>query len=291
MNKDVLIVILIAIIVTLTYFLFHPSVVTQRKTAKIVPQEQEINISADKLPVNQNEADTVKSPMSPNFRIPDDTGYNNQNYKIDNQNLSTYQAENPQKLPRANKQGTYNYVQQDSRIYQDSETGADKNGIIQIIPHTPVVKREKRTFEDNFSVCSPYKEEMTTEYMGMKMNYKIEIVGWVNDKCVLDFESKMLGTGATFQDIYGEPVEVYGLAPKVRCAFTRSQIADVGDNILEEKTQNRRMLKDPNKIEFPEVKDMSLSDIKLLKILLSDKACKVVNVNDFMQIFDSLFEF
>ena len=77
MNKDVLIVILIAIIVTLTYFLFHPSVVTQRKTAKIVPQEQEINISADKLPVNQNEADTVKSPISPNFRIPDDTGYNN----------------------------------------------------------------------------------------------------------------------------------------------------------------------------------------------------------------------
>ena len=126
------------------------------------------------------------------------------------------------------------------------------------------------------------------------MNYIIEIAGWVNNKCVLNFESKMLDAGTTFEDTYGfdaGTVEVVGFAPKIRCEFTRSQLEDVGDNILEEKTKNRKMLKDPNQIEIPDVKDMSLSDMKLLKILLSDRACKVVNANDFLQIFESLFSF
>ena len=59
--------------------------------------------------------------------------------------------------------------------------------------------------------------------------------------------------------------------------------------MLEERNPDRKMLKDPNSIEFPDIKDMTFSDMKLLKILLSDRACEVVNANDFIEMFQSLF--
>ena len=59
--------------------------------------------------------------------------------------------------------------------------------------------------------------------------------------------------------------------------FTKQQLLYVGDNILEESKSDRNMLKNPDEIEFPDFKDMSFSDVKLLQIILNDKACKVVN--------------
>ncbi len=296
MNKDVLIVILIAIIVTLTYFLFHPVAKTQRKLPQTVPPEQEISYVTEQG--NENTVlsgnETVKSPLEPEFRINVNRRYNttdrnNTEISYNNQNeqqLQTAQRNNPnteKNVYRSSEQRTYSYGE------------PRQQNPIRIVPQTPIVKRERRSFEDNLSVCSPYKETMTTEYMGMKMNYSIEIVGWVKNKCVLNFESKMLDMGTTFEDTYGfEPgtVDVVGFAPKVRCEFTPKQLQSVGDSfLLEENTQNRKMLKDPKQIEIPDVKDMSLSDMKLLKILLSDRACEVVNANDFIQIFESLFSF
>ena len=298
MNKDVLIVILIAVIVTLSYFLLHPIVKTQRKLPESVPLEQAIGYSQENhVEPADGTQNRQTSAIVPEFRMNDETEYKKNTIKNSETGFNATQDryDNSQNLHEQNIYDNSVNATEQKKYASEPKYSQNEEKRINVLPQTPVVTRGRRTLEDNLSVCSPYKETMTTEYMGMKMNYSIEIVGWVKNKCVLNFESKMLDMGTTFEDTYGfEPgtVEVAGFAPKVRCEFTQNQLRSVGDSfLLEEKTTNRKMLKDPNQIEIPEMKDMSVSDLKLLKILLSDRACKVVNANDFLQIFESLFSF
>lgn len=259
MNKDVLVVILIAVIVTFSYFLLHPVVKTQRKIPESVLLEQEMSYESENHVESVNDYPQTIPKYSPVPLMP---------------------------KPKPKMKNHVNFA-------PNTPVKSDKTA--NLLPKIPVVKRERHSLGDNLSVCAPYKETMTTEYMGMKMNYSIEILGWVNSKCILNFESKMLDAGTTFEDNYGfspDSAEVFGFAPKVRCEFSPKQLQLVEDSfLLEERTQNRRMLKAPSQIVIPDIEDMSFSDIKLLKILLSDRACKVVNANDFVQIFESLFSF
>lgn len=293
MKQNIVIGILIAVIVVLLYIIFHTSPITQRKTehtSQIVPQTT-LELPESVIETSPSTQSNT-SPLVPEFRIND--RHNLNTYKQQSESLSDkyFEKSDPQNYNRSYRaEPEQNYAKplKESNIVfkRDRDTSAS------VLPPVPVVKRQK-SFENNLSMCVPYKETMMTEYMGMKMKYSIEIAGWVNNKCVLNFDASMLDAGMTFEDTYGfEPdsVEVFGFAPKVRCEFTKKQLLYVGDNILQEKNKDRKMLKDPNKIEFPEMKDMSISDIKLLQIILNDRACKVVNANDFIQIFQSLFEF
>lgn len=294
MKQNIVICILIAVIVVLLYIIFHPSPVTQRKTehtSQIATQAvSEKNESAiETFPTNQANS----SPLVPEFRINGEHNSNNFDRRVQSESDRYFAKREPQ---------NYSYSYQSASEQNSAQPfkepnivpNSDEDTSASMLPQVPVVKRPK-SLGDNLSICEPYKETMISELNGVKIKYDIEIVGWVRDKCVLNFETNMLDSGDSFENRYGfEPgtVEVVGFAPKVRCEFSRKQLMSVGDSfLLEEKKQNRKMLKDPNQIEFPEVKDMSFSDIKLLKILIGDRACKVVNANDFIEVFQSMFEF
>ena len=293
MKQNIIICILIAVIVVLLYIIFHPSPVTQRKTEQASQLAPQTTLEQPESFIeNSPQTRSNSSPLVPEFRINDghnSNKYNQQSELSSDKYFTKSEPQNYNRSYRAEPEQNYSQIPKEPNILSDRDRDAGAS----VLPHVPVVKRQKN-FENNLSMCEPYKETMTTEYMGMKMRYNIEIAGWINNKCVLNFDASMLDAGTTFEDTYGfEPgsVEVFGFAPKVRCEFTKKQLLYVGDNILQEKSKDRKMLKDPNKIEFPEMKDMSISDIKLLQIILNDRACKVVNANDFIQIFQSLFEF
>ena len=291
MKKNIFIAILILIIFILLYKILHPSVVTQRKipSANISSELKNDNADTQKT---QDENLSTESPLKPEFRINNDSSYqsggnvkfSDVKYKHDNKN-------------NQNSEISYNSVNANSGGYtnvyvKDYSAQNDFNN-----KHQNRVKSEQsqaKTMQKSLSMCSPYKETLTTEYMGMSMTYTIDILGWVNNKCVLNFESHINGTGNSFSDMYDVPADsaqVFGFAPKVRCEFTKKQLLYVGDNILEENNRNRNMLKNPDQIEFPDLSEMSFSDLKLLQIILNDRACKVINADDFIQIFEGLFQF
>ena len=293
MKQNIIICILIAVIVVLLYIIFHPSPVTQRKTEQASQLAPQTTLEQSESDIeNSPQTRSNSSPLVPEFRINDEHNSNKYNQQTESSSDKYFTKSEPQNYNRSYRaEPEQNYAQNPKEPNMLSDR--DRDAGVSVLPPVPVVKRQK-SFESNLSMCEPYKETMTTEYMGMKMRYNIEIAGWINNKCVLNFDASMLDAGTTFEDTYGfEPgsVEVFGFAPKVRCEFTKKQLLYVGDNILQEKSKDRKMLKDPNQIEFPEMKDMSISDIKLLQIILNDRACKVVNANDFIQIFQSLFEF
>ena len=290
MKKNIFIAILILVIFILIYKILHPSVVTQRKiSAGKVSSELNMN-NENTYKAQQNQYNT-ESPLKPEFRINDDTSYQRNREISDSGYYQEQKAEsNPEishKIIDMNpNEDKDNYSNEPPREKEFNNAG---NSYESQLP-----KPQKKTMQNSLSMCSPYKETLTTEYMGMNMTYTIDILGWVNNKCVLNFESHINGAGNSFSDMYGvsaDSAQIFGFAPKVRCEFTKQQLIYVGDNILEENNRNHNMLKNPDQVEFPNLNEMSFSDLKLLQILLNDKACKVINSDDFMQMFEGLFQF
>ena len=287
MKKNIFIAILILIIFILLYKIFHPAVVTQRKIP-LNSVSSELNTDTNNT-LNYGENNhTVESPLKPEFRINNDYPHR----RVSDNELPDvkYQQENNN---YQDSDAFYKSVSPNSGVYSDNyvnQNGFNKNND----NRAKSEQLKSNNMQKSLSMCSPYKETLTTEYMGMSMTYTIDILGWVNNKCVLNFESHINGTGNSFSDMYDVPADsaqVFGFAPKVRCEFTKQQLLYVGDNILEENNRNRNMLKNPDQIEFPDLSEMSFSDLKLLQIILNDRACKVINADDFIQIFEGLFQF
>ena len=62
-----------------------------------------------------------------------------------------------------------------------------------VVTQRPVNNEVHQKFVQNMKTCQPYTESMSTDYMGMNIYYKIQIKGWVNNKCRLDFDADIKG--------------------------------------------------------------------------------------------------
>lgn len=144
----------------------------------------------------------------------------------------------------------------------------------------------------SIKTCKPYTENMKSDYLGMNFIYEVKIEGWVNNKCRLNFTAKTNGTSSSFKNLYGvdaSDATILSFAPKIRCDFTREQLAYVGDSLLQEEERNRgarnNMLKDPNNITFD---GFSSSDMRLLDVVLNQQACRILNTGDLNNMMQNL---
>ncbi len=151
-------------------------------------------------------------------------------------------------------------------------------------------------FADNVMMCKPYSEVLNTAVSGIDFQFKVSIVGWVNNKCRLNFIAKSTGISEMFNSIYGfdaSDAKITTFEPKIRCEFTRQQLEEVGDSILQEQERNNgaknNMLKNPQDISLPDRSNMSVSDIELMNVILNDRACTILNTDDSAGMFGSVF--
>ncbi len=148
---------------------------------------------------------------------------------------------------------------------------------------------------NNVKMCKPYSETMTFGMSGVDFDFNVKIDGWVGNKCILNFNAKSNGANSTFQQLYGvdaSSAQIFTYAPKVRCGFTKQQLEYVGDSILQEKERNngasRNMLKDPANIDISSFLNMSASDRRLMDVLLNDRACTILNMNELNNMMNGL---
>ncbi len=159
----------------------------------------------------------------------------------------------------------------------------------------PVTKRKMVRLAENIKTCKPYSENMNADYMGLNIAYNVNIVGWVNNKCRLNFTAKTNGTSSSFASLYGinaSDAEVLSFVPKFRCDFTKAQLEYVGDSILQEEERNQgvknNMLKNPNNIS---ISSIGSSDIKLLDVVFNQQACTLLNAPDLDKVMQNLLQF
>lgn len=156
-------------------------------------------------------------------------------------------------------------------------------------------KINPKNLENNLRTCRPYTETMQADYMGMNMAYKIQIEGWVNGKCRLNFSANVQNGSNSFKELYGIDIDdatVMSFSPKIRCEFTKQQLDYVGDSILQEAARNNgvtnNMLKNPNNID---ISSINSSDAKLLDVVFGQNACTIVNSSDLENLMKELMQF
>ncbi len=148
---------------------------------------------------------------------------------------------------------------------------------------------------NSVKMCKPYSETMTFGMSGVDFDFNVKIDGWVGNKCILNFNAKSNGANSTFKQLYGvdaSSAQILTYAPKVRCGFTKQQLEYVGDSILQEKERNNgashNMLKDPSSLDISSFMNMSASDRRLMDVLLNDRACTILNMNELNNMMNGL---
>ena len=278
MKRNFLIIFLLAVIVFFTYKIFNSAVVTQRKVEPSQVSTEVIeNPELNKIPPKAD--DNAKSSLNPEFRFTSD--YNNTNSKKDFiQDKKEHFSEQSFEFEKQKADNIYSKSNKKTLLKEKS------------IPEFGQSPHKFPKIESGILMCTPYTEKLKTEYMGMNVEYTVEISGWINNRCILNFSMDILSPGSKFESTYGisdDMVEVFGFAPKVRCEFSKQQLLYVGDSILEEKQKDRKMLKNPEQIDFPDFRDLSFSDMKLLQVILNDRACKILNSDEILNMFENLF--
>lgn len=166
---------------------------------------------------------------------------------------------------------------------------------------TPVTREriQKNTTEtklsNNVKTCKKYSETLDSTISGVDFNFKISILGWIDNKCQIDFVAQSTGINQLFSLINGvDPsmAQINTFEPKIKCKFTKQQLEYVGDSILQEEERANgggKMLKDPTTIPMPTLSNMSGSDFALMNVILNDRACTILNAPNSNAIFESLF--
>ena len=146
--------------------------------------------------------------------------------------------------------------------------------------------------------CKRYSETLDSTISGVDFNFKISILGWIDNKCRVDFEANSTGINEMFSLIHGmDPsmAKISSFEPNVRCEFTKEQLARVGDSILQEEERGQngasKMLKNPELITIKSASELSGSDAALMDVILREGACTILNAPDSNAIFESLFNF
>lgn len=297
MKKNFAIIILSIIVVFLIYKVMMPPVVTERR---INLQNRYSNLSKDinKEQVAQNTKDQY------DYRTDNDADEENDEFT---DNFEQYRH-NPEHSDRDfNRMNHKNFGRDNSpiRFKKGVKQNPDDENIVSLNIQTEQKSETSKNdtkkpgvFEQSIKTCKPYTEEMSSVYMGINIDYKIEILGWINDKCTIKFTSKMTGIDSSFTEVYGiDPSDavIASFVPNIRCEFTKMQLMYVGDSILQEKERNNgatnNMLKNPNNINFPEFENMSADDLKLLQVVFGNKACKILNLDELKDMFNKLLDF
>ena len=68
--------------------------------------------------------------------------------------------------------------------------------------------------------CQNYSQNNTSNSSGMNISYKLDIVGWKENKCVLNMTAKI-----------DMPTSSNSLSPVIKCEFTREQIEKINNEI------------------------------------------------------------
>jgi len=203
------------------------------------------------------------------------------------------------KINRPQSSQNQTYSQSTTKNTTTGSGTVKKNGTSTTVKTTQTpaitVRPSGNKLADSVKMCKPYSETLDSDMGGVNFRFNIRIEGWVDNKCRLNFTTQSTGINQMFQSLYGidsSQATIMTFEPKIRCDFTKQQLLSVGDSILQENERNggayNNMLKNPQDISFNPA-TFSNSDIKLMDVILNDKACKILNAPDSNQMFESIF--
>ena len=288
MKQNILIGLLAVIVILLSVKIISPTVITAKKTIPSAASDSGKQVVTE----TTEESNTIKLEKE-EISSSSDFGFRKQNFEKTTQNIE-------ESSPKIENQRAADYYEREMDV--KTPPVPKFQPIVKVIPESATSVQQPKNFppqsefEKNITSCKPYSEKMSAEYMGMLVDYELYIRGWINNKCVIDFKSNVKGVGSSFAKTYNidaKDAQIFTFAPIVKCQFSKEQLEYVGDSILQEKEREKgasnNMLKNPNSVHLPDMKNMSQSDAKLLEVVLGHNACEMQNDGNLHQMVNDLF--
>jgi hypothetical protein len=130
---------------------------------------------------------------------------------------------------------------------------------------------------NNFRECEPLHLSQYLDLFGLKLGFKIDINGWVADKCEYFFSAKLEGLGKDIRDVYDVKVsdsQISQIEPKIKCGFSKEQLNAMVDYMLAESQKT-----EANTIKVSKKEGLTPEQRNLIALFMDKNACTVLNLD------------
>lgn len=150
---------------------------------------------------------------------------------------------------------------------------------------------------NNMRTCEPLHINQYWDIFGLKFGFKLDINGWNGDKCSYNLTGKFDSLGKDIRDVFEVSISdetISKFEPIVKCDFSKDELNILVDAIIARNKRNQdqinRILKNPDDLYSIAMKKEKLSpeEEKLIKVLVSGKACSIPNQQELMKTFTDM---
>lgn len=149
-------------------------------------------------------------------------------------------------------------------------------------------------YYSNLRECEPLHISEYLDIFGLKVGFKIDMNGWVDNKCSFEMTGKISGIGKDIRDVFDVKISDEAIAkiePIVKCNFTKDQMNLIVDAIVarneKNETQIRQLLENPTK-KYKEDSKLTKEEEALIAMLMSGGACTIPNQDELMKNFTEI---
>lgn len=149
---------------------------------------------------------------------------------------------------------------------------------------------------NNIRTCEPFHYSQYMDIFGLKLDLKIDINGWVNNKCNYALTGKIGGLGKDIREVFEINIKDEMLSkfePKIECNFTKNDLNTIVAAIMARNEKNEvlvsQMLESPEKKYTKSKKtDITPEEEQLISLLTGGQACQILNKDDLIKSFTEL---
>lgn len=150
-------------------------------------------------------------------------------------------------------------------------------------------------YMSNFRQCEPLHISQYLDLFGLKIGFKFDINGWIDNKCSYEIKGRIDGIGKDIREVFNVNIEdeaISKIEPIIKCDFTKEQLNILIDGMIArtqtKEEQLKNMLQDPPEKYIAQKTKVSDAEEKMHKMIVESNACTIPNMDELMQNFSNL---
>ena len=155
-------------------------------------------------------------------------------------------------------------------------------------------------YVNNMRECQPLHVHQYLDLFGLKISYKIDVNGWVDNKCAYSMTGNVGGIGKDIREVFGIKVSDEAIAkiePVINCNFSKEELNVLVDGFISmqqrKEEQLQKMLSSEEKYinaltRKKAVTKLSPAEEKMIGVIAGG-ACTIPNQEELMKNFTDVF--
>ena len=149
-------------------------------------------------------------------------------------------------------------------------------------------------YSENFQNCEPLHIDQYYDVFGLKITFKADINGWVNNKCEIKVTGNVISVGKDIREVFevkAPDEKIAAIKPVVECNFTKEQLKIATEAIAASNAQNEailiKMMRSPERA-VSKKKQLAPAEKRFMTMLMSENVCAISNKDEVMKLLDEI---